>query len=252
MGFDRTLGGLEFDSRLRDLLIERFNEKKKTKSDVKSSPRAMAKLLKEAKRVKRVLSANTDISAQIEGLLDDEDFRTKVTRQELEDLCADLWPRVANPIKDALKAADLPMDSISQLILLGGGTRVPKVQEILLKESGKSDLGRNINADEAFALGASYQAAALSSAFRVKEFHVKSGAPYPIEIKFDRETEQEDGTVAIKNIKRTLFQRGNPYPQRKVITFNRFYKDFKFLVSYGDVSFLNDQEKEALGNTEIS
>jgi len=252
MGFDRTLGGLEFDFRLRDLLVERFNEKKKTKSDVRSSPRAMAKLLKEAKRVKRVLSANTDIAAQIEGLLDDEDFRTKVTRQQLEEICADLWPRVANPIKEALKAADLPMESISQLILLGGGTRVPKVQDILLKESGKSDLGRNINADEAFALGASYQAAALSSAFRVKEFHVKSGAPYPIEINFDRETEQEDGTIATKHIKRTLFQRGNPYPQRKVITFNRFYKDFKFLVSYGDVSYLNEQEKEALGNTEIS
>merc|ERR1719427_1440500 len=131
----------------------------------------MAKLLKEAKRVKKVLSANVDHMARIESLIDDEDFKAKVSREDFENLCEDLWDRVGNPMKQALEAADLTMDVINQIILIGGGTRVPKVQEVLLKKSGKSDLGRNLNADEAAALGASYQAAALSSGFKVIPFN---------------------------------------------------------------------------------
>nr|CAB3255112.1 hypoxia up-regulated protein 1-like [Phallusia mammillata] len=252
IGHDRELGGVEMEFRLRDHLVKLFNEKKKTKSDVTQSPRAMAKLLKEAKRVMKVLSANVDHMAQIEGLIDEEDFRARVTREDFQDICQDLWERVPGPINQALKAADMTMDSISQVLLVGGGTRIPKVQEMLLKASGKSELGKSINADEAAALGASYQAAALSNAFKVKTFHVKSGAVYPVEIDFDRYTQQEDGTTSTKHIKRTLFQRSNPYPQRKVITFNRFYDNFNFSVSYGDVSFLSEEEQKIFGTTELA
>lgn len=252
VGFDRSLGGLEMELRLRDHLVKLFNEKKKTKSDVRSSPRAMAKLLKEANRVKKVLSANQDHMAQIEGLIDDEDFRAKVTREDFEEICSDLWDRVEKPMNDALEAAEMTMDMISQIIIIGGGTRVPKVQEMLLKTSGKSDLGRNLNADEAPALGASYQAAALSNAFKVKTFHVKSGAAYPIDINFQRDNVQDDGSVTRKNVKRTLFQRGNPYPQRKVITFNRFSDNFDFSVNYGDLSFLDEVGKKTIGSFNIS
>merc|ERR1719427_906664 len=156
------------------------------------------------------------------------------------------------PVKDALEAADLTMDSIGQIILIGGGTRVPKVQEVLLKKSGKSELGRNLNADEAAALGASYQAAALSSGFKVKTFHIKQGATYPIEINFQRDNVQEDGSVTHKNIKRTLFQRSNPYPQRKVITFNRFTDDFQFSVNYGDMSYLGQLEQKVVPSSNIT
>lgn len=251
-GFDRMLGGFEMELRLRDHLIKLFNEKKKTKSDVTTSPRAMAKLLKEARRVKRVLSANTEHYAQIEGLIDDEDFKAKVTREELEEMCSDLWDRVANPMTLALESAGLTMDSISKIILVGGGTRVPKVQEILLKESGKSELGKSLNTDEAPALGASYQAAVLSNAFRVKTFHIKSGAVYPIDIDFDRVAEHEDGSVQKKHVRKTLFQRNNPYPQRKVITFNRFHKDFDFNVNYGDLKYLSKEQLEIFGSRNIS
>ncbi|XP_078492250.1 hypoxia up-regulated protein 1-like [Ciona intestinalis] len=248
VGFDRTLGGLEMELRLRDLLVKLFNEKKKTSSDVTKNPRSMAKLLKEARRLKKVLSANVDHMAQVEGLIDDEDFRAKVTREDFESLCKDLWARVAQPMKDAVEASELTMDLMNQILLVGGGTRVPKVQEILLKESGKADLGKSINADEAPALGASYQAAAASNVFRVKTFHVKSGAVYPIEIEFDRRSTSDDGSENVKQVKRTLFQRNNPYPQRKVITFNRFYEDFNFSVNYGDLSFISN-EKERFGRS---
>lgn len=113
VGIDRTLGGLEMQIRLRDHLGKKFNEMKKTPNDVFKNPRAMAKLFKEAGRVKNVLSANTEINAQIEGLLDEKDFKTPVTREEFENMNADVFERVAAPVEQALKSAGLTMDIIN-------------------------------------------------------------------------------------------------------------------------------------------
>lgn len=121
VGYDRTLGGLEMQVRLRDYLATKFNEQKKTKNDVFENPRAMAKLFKEAGRVKNILSANADHFAQIEGLLDEQDFRMQVTREDLENLCGDLFERVGNPVQQALTTAGLTMDVISQVVLVGAG-----------------------------------------------------------------------------------------------------------------------------------
>lgn len=104
--------------RLQKHLAKKFTENKKTKSDIYSNPRAMAKLFKEAGRVKNVLSANVEHFAQVEGLLDEEDFKTHVTREELEKLCQDLFARVKNPIEQALKTSGITMDIISQVFLM--------------------------------------------------------------------------------------------------------------------------------------
>lgn len=119
VGYDRTLGGLEIQIRLRDYLAKKFNEMKKTKSDVFQNPRAMAKLFKEAGRLKQILSANAEHVAQVEGLLDEQDFRLHVTREELEEMMKDLLPRVEGPVKQALKSAGLTMDVIQQVVLVG-------------------------------------------------------------------------------------------------------------------------------------
>ena len=103
VGYDRTLGGLEMQIRLQQYLAKEFDAMKKTPNSVFDSPRAMAKLLKEAGRVKIVLSANADHYAQVEGLLDEQDFKLQVTREKFEELCADLFERALNPIKIALK-----------------------------------------------------------------------------------------------------------------------------------------------------
>ncbi|XP_043935379.1 hypoxia up-regulated protein 1 [Protopterus annectens] len=208
VGFDRTLGGFEMDLRLRDHLAKRFNEQKKTKKNVMENPRAMAKLLKEANRVKTVLSANADHIAQ---------------------------------------------EDIEQVILVGGATRVPKVQEALLKVVDKKELGKNINADEAAAMGAVYQAAALSKAFRVKPFIIRDAAMYPIQVEFSREVEEEEGAgKSIKHNKRILFHRMAPYPQRKVITFNRYTDDFEFYVNYGDLNFLSQDDLRVFGSQNLT
>lgn len=107
VGYDRTLGGLEVQIRLQHYLAKEFDALNKTTSSVFSNPRAMTKLFKEAGRVKNILSANTDHFAQIEGLIDEHDFRLQVTREKLEQLCTDLFERVANPIKNALKTSGI-------------------------------------------------------------------------------------------------------------------------------------------------
>nr|XP_031299386.1 hypoxia up-regulated protein 1 isoform X2 [Camelus dromedarius] len=254
VGFDRTLGGLEMELRLREHLAGLFNEQRKGQGtkDVRENPRAMAKLLREANRLKTVLSANADHMAQIEGLMDDVDFKAKVTRAEFEELCADLFERVPRPVQQALQSAQMNLDEIEQVILVGGATRVPKVQEVLLKAVGKEELGKNINADEAAAMGAVYQAAALSKAFKVKPFVVRDAVIYPILVEFTREVEEEPGVRSLKHNKRVLFSRMGPYPQRKVITFNRYSHDFNFHINYGDLGFLGPEDLRVFGSQNLT
>ncbi|XP_063982938.1 hypoxia up-regulated protein 1 isoform X2 [Diachasmimorpha longicaudata] len=241
VGYDRTLGGLEVQTRLQHYLAEEFNKLKKTRSSVFDSPRAMAKLFKEAGRVKNVLSANADHYAQIEGLLDEQDFKLQVTRDKLEELAADVMERVTVPIKIALDTSQLAMDVISQVILVGAATRMPKVQEILHKYLN-IELSKNINTDEASVLGAVYKAADLSSGFKVKKFITKDAVLFPIHIVFDKSGEEKS-----KQVRRTLFSKMNAYPQKKIITFNKHLGDFNFSVGYADLDHIPPHEIPAIG-----
>lgn len=248
VGFDRTLGGLEMQVRLRDYLGKEFNKMGKTKTDVFSNPRAMAKLFKEAGRLKNVLSANTEHYAQIEGLLDEQDFRLLVSREQFEELCKDLYARVTAPLDRALAASGLSLDLITQVVLFGGNTRVPKVQEILKAHIGQ-ELGRNLNADEAACMGAVYRAADLATGFKVKKFVVKDAVLYPIQVVFAREG--ESGSTRL--VRRTLFSAMNAYPQKKVITFNKHTDDFEFFVDYSEMeSVLSKEEIGYLGSLNLT
>lgn len=109
----------------------------------------------------------------------------------------DLLERVTEPLNAALKNAGLTLDVINQVVLVGASTRVPKVQEILQSSIG-SDLGKNINADEAAALGAVYRAADLSIGFKVKKFIVKDAVVFPIQVLFERNNEGSTKQVSIK------------------------------------------------------
>ncbi|KAG8199551.1 hypothetical protein JTE90_009392 [Oedothorax gibbosus] len=252
IGFDHTLGGLEMQLRLRDFFAKAFNSAKKTDTDIFSNKRAMAKLFKEAGRVKKVLSANSDHVAQVESLLDDKDFKHPISRVEFEELCKDLFDRVTKPVEDALKSANIDMTNIDQFILSGSGARVPKVQQILLDFVKKEELGKSLNTDESAALGAAYQAAHLSKGFKVKTFLIKDANIFPIQVDFQREYELEDKTTGIKTVKRILFSRNNGIPLKKVMTFNRHVKDFEFYVNYGDLGFLNEFQLSVLGPLNIS
>lgn len=252
MAYDRSLGGLEFDMRMRDILLEKFlNGAKKPKGDIRQNHRALAKLLTGAQKAKTVLSANIDTIAQVEGLFEEINLKETVTREEYETACADLFERVKAPVLAALKAADVSADQLHQLIIIGGGVRVPKIQTILKDLVGGRELGKNLNGDEAAALGAAYQAAANTKSFRVKKFLVKDINPFPIDVVFERETEGEDGVKETRTITRTIFPRGNAVPQKKLLKFN-FETDFNFRMNYGDLSFLSEEQVKELGALNIS
>ncbi|KYN20182.1 PREDICTED: hypoxia up-regulated protein 1 isoform X2 [Trachymyrmex cornetzi] len=246
VGYDRTLGGLEMQIRLQHYLAQEFDALKKTPNSVFKSPRAMAKLFKEAGRVKTVLSANADHFAQIESLIDDIDFKLQVSREKLEEICADLFERVANPVKVALETSGLTMDIISHVVLVGAGTRMPKVQETL-SQYVNTELSKNVNTDEAAALGAAYKAADLSQGFKVKKFVTKDALLFPIQITFDRTVDNK-----VRQVKKTLFGRMNPFPQKKIITFNKHTNNFDFHVNYAELDYLPASEVISIGDLHLS
>lgn len=247
VGFDRTLGGMEMQMRLRDYLADAFNAMKKTTQNVYESPRALAKLFKEAGRVKNVLSANTEFYAQIEGLLDEQDFKYLVKREKFEELCKDLFDRVAAPLEKAIQSAGLSLDIVKQVILFGGTTRTPKVQAIL-KERLNQELGKNLNSDEAATMGAAYRGADLATGFKVKKFVIKDAVLFPIQVVFEKEGESGNKRPVL----RTLFGHMNMYPQKKVITFNKHKEDFDFVVNYADLEFLSELERKQLGSLNLT
>ena len=133
---------------------------------------------------------------------------------------------------------------------MGGATRMPRVQEELLKATGKSVLNKNLNTDEAAALGAVYQAEYQSKGYKVKKFYIKDVNMYQIVVDFERHqvTCSDDAGVekqVINNeeakviIRRTLFDRNNAYPQKKLMTLNKHTSDFKFNLNHGDSTYFD-------------
>lgn len=251
VGYDRTLGGTEITFRLREYLANEFDALKKTTTPVRSVPRAMGKLLKEAERVKLILSANMECYAQVENVMEDIDFKVPMSRDKLYSLVEDTWGRVVKPVQQALDSAAMTMDLIDQVILVGGGSRVPKVQELLTELVGR-ELGKNLNTDESAAMGAVYKAADLSSGFKVKKFITKEAVVFPVEVNFERDLEGDEGDSGTKKVRRTLFSRMNPFPQKKIMTFNKHLKDFKFYVNYNDLEYLGETEVSYIGSQNIS
>ncbi|GMR60212.1 hypothetical protein PMAYCL1PPCAC_30407, partial [Pristionchus mayeri] len=229
-GFDRSLGGLEMTQRVQKHLENVFRKEKKTPTDIATNPRSMAKLHKEAERVKQILSANTNTFAQIENVHEDTDFRTEMTRVQFEGLIEDLDDRIRKPITDALAMADLDMSKIDQIVLMGAGTRVPRVKAVLSSAVGRRELGNFLNTDEAIAMGAVYQSAKLSKSFKVLSFDVHEPILYPVQINFESQDEQGNK----KAVSKILFGHKTFYPaNKKIVTLNSYSDDFTIALNYG-------------------
>ena len=190
-GWDRTLGGDALNGLIIDDMITQFIEFKgaqkisATAEAIRKHGRAVAKLTKEAERIRHVLSANQNTQANFEGLYEDVDFKYKITRAEFETMAEKHAERVGTAIKDALKMANLDIADLDSVILHGGATRTPFVQKELEKVVGSADkLRSNVNSDEAAAFGAGFRAAELSPSFRVKEIRILEGASYPTSLKW--------------------------------------------------------------------
>nr|XP_018911555.1 PREDICTED: heat shock protein 68-like [Bemisia tabaci] len=157
---DTHLGGEDFDNRLVNHFVEEF--KRKYRKDLRTNPRALRRLRTAAERAKRTLSSSTEASIEIDALLDGIDYYTKVTRARFEELCADLFRSTLHPVEKALNDANMDKGTIHDVVLVGGSTRIPKIQSLLQNFFGGKTLNLSINPDEAVAYGAAVQAAILS------------------------------------------------------------------------------------------
>ncbi|CAJ0959929.1 unnamed protein product, partial [Mesorhabditis belari] len=157
---DTHLGGEDFDNRMVNHFVAEFQ--RKHKKDLSSNPRALRRLRTACERAKRTLSSSSQASIEIDSLFEGIDFYTNITRARFEELCADLFRSTMDPVEKALRDANMDKSKIHEIVLVGGSTRIPKVQKLLSDFFSGKELNRSINPDEAVAYGAAVQAAILS------------------------------------------------------------------------------------------
>uniref|UniRef100_A0AAX7THW9 Heat shock cognate 70 n=1 Tax=Astatotilapia calliptera TaxID=8154 RepID=A0AAX7THW9_ASTCA len=157
---DTHLGGEDFDNRMVNHFISEF--KRKYKKDIINNKRAVRRLRTACERAKRTLSSSTQASIEIDSLYEGTDFYTSITRARFEELNADLFRGTLEPVEKSLRDAKMDKTQIHDIVLVGGSTRIPKIQKLLQDFFNGRDLNKSINPDEAVAYGAAVQAAILA------------------------------------------------------------------------------------------
>eukprot|EP01064_Diplonema_japonicum_P008924 TRINITY_DN163_c0_g1_i1.p1 TRINITY_DN163_c0_g1~~TRINITY_DN163_c0_g1_i1.p1 ORF type:complete len:652 (+),score=266.43 TRINITY_DN163_c0_g1_i1:51-2006(+) len=157
---DTHLGGEDFDNRMVNHFVEEF--KRKNKKDLTVNQRALRRLRTACERAKRALSSAAQTSIEIDSLFEGIDFYTSITRARFEELCADLFRSCLRPVEQVLGDAKMDKRSIHEVVLVGGSTRIPKIQGMVSDFFGGKELNKSINPDEAVAFGAAVQAFVLT------------------------------------------------------------------------------------------
>ncbi|KIY34304.1 hypoxia up-regulated 1 [Cryptococcus gattii E566] len=233
------VGGVMLDTVIQDMLLTGFVGKT-GREEVREDKKALAKIAKEATRVKQILSANQEANVAIESLFDDIDFRSTISRTNLEEIVGAVDQLYANPVVSALEAAALQLGDIKSVILFGGNTRVPLVQAVLksVLDGAEDKIAQNVNTDEAAVLGAAYYGAALSKQFRIKNIDIKERGVSEIALK--------DGSA--------IFLQGTVLGERKAITLpakEDVTLEFTERISYPDSAHASIREPQSILAVEI-
>ena len=157
---DTRLGGEDFDNRLVEYFLQDF--KRRHRRDMSSNQRALRRLRTACERAKRTLSSSTQAHIEIDSLHDGVDFNSTITRARFEELCMDYFKKCMEPCEKVLRDAKMSKNQIDEVVLVGGSTRIPKIQSMLSDFFNGKDPCKSINPDEAVAYGAAVQAAILS------------------------------------------------------------------------------------------
>jgi heat shock protein 5 len=163
---DTHLGGEDFDQRVTDYFVKSYNKKHST--DITKNAKTMGKLKREVEKAKRTLSSQMSTKIEIEAFHEGEDFSETLTRAKFEELNNDLFKKTLKPVEQVLKDAKLKKSDIDDIVLVGGSTRIPKVQAMLEEYFGKK-ASKGINPDEAVAYGAAVQGGVLSGEEQVRD-----------------------------------------------------------------------------------
>ncbi|CAH1438184.1 unnamed protein product [Lactuca virosa] len=210
-GGDTHLGGGDFDNRMVDHFVQEF--KRKHKEDIRSNQRALCRLRVQCERAKRIVSSSIQTMIDIDCLANGIDFSAKFTRAKFEEVNMDLFRKCMEPVEMCLKDANMNKDSIDEVVLVGGSTRIPKVQQLLQKFFNGKLLSQKINPDEAVAHGAGFLAAHLSD--------IGDGAVQGLEL-IDV-TPLSLGVACWGDIMAVLIPRNSPIPTKKEDTFCTVY-----------------------------
>jgi L1 cell adhesion molecule like protein len=159
---DTHLGGEDFDQRLVQFFCTEFKRKYKKDIIAANNPRALRRLRTQCERAKRTLSSTAQTSIEIDSLFEGQDFYSNITRARFEEMNADLFRKCMEPVENVLQSAKMDKAMIHEVVLVGGSTRIPKIQQMLSDFFGGKELCKSINPDEAVAYGAAVQAAILS------------------------------------------------------------------------------------------
>jgi L1 cell adhesion molecule like protein len=157
---DTHLGGEDFDNRLVNHLTAEF--KRKNRKDLSSNARALRRLRTACERAKRTLSSSAQTSIEIDSLFEGIDFYTSITRARFEELCQDLFRSTLQPVDRVLTDAKCDKSQVHEIVLVGGSTRIPRIQKLITDYFNGKEPNKSINPDEAVAYGAAVQAAILS------------------------------------------------------------------------------------------
>lgn len=157
---DTHLGGEDFDQRVMEYLIKMF--KRKHKMDLTADKKAIQKLRREVERAKRTLSTSTSVRVEVDAIIDGFDFTETLTRARFEELNMDLFKKTLEPVKRVLEDSSLRKNQIEEIVMVGGSTRIPKVQQLIKDFFNGKEPNKGVNPDEAVAYGAAVQGGILS------------------------------------------------------------------------------------------
>jgi heat shock 70kDa protein 1/2/6/8 len=194
---DDHLGGEDFDNRLVNHFTKEFT--RQFKSDLTKNPRSLQRLRTACERAKRVLSSTKEASIEIDNLYDGHDFSSKITRARFELLCMDLFESTMAPVAQALSDANLQKQQIDEVVMVGGSTRIPKIQELLSSFFKDRKINFTINPDEAIAYGAAVQAAILTEIYCSQIQNIRLFDVVPLSLGISVENERIMSTIIEKN-----------------------------------------------------
>jgi heat shock protein 1/8 len=205
---DTHLGGEDIDNRIVSYVLEEF--KRKNKIDITSNKKAVRRIKTAAEKAKRSLSGQTQTNIEIDAVHDGIDINVQLTRAKFESLCSDIFQKTLDPVERVLQDSKISKGQIHDIVLVGGSTRIPKVQEILSNYFNGKELCKSINPDEAIAYGAAVQAAILSghSDNKLDQLILLDVTPLSL------------GVETAGGIMTTLISRGSTVPTKKTQTFS--------------------------------